>query len=197
MTDSTPDALDAPIKGLPRNITPRRRLPPVDDWHPDVSRDIDMRIAADGTWYYLGTPINRPAMVNLFASIMRREADGRYYLVTPVEKCAISVDDAPFVAVAMSVSGTGAAQSLVFTTNTGDEVRVDKNHPIRFERQGDVFKPYVMVRRGLEALANRAVYYDLMQQCETRATDGEDWIGLWSGAIFWPMVRASQIGDTQ
>ena len=193
---SKTDVSQTPVKGLPRDISRRRKPPPVDDWHPTISRDIDMRIAGDGTWYYLGTPINRLAMVNLFASIMRREADGRYYLVTPIEKCAIAVDDAPFLAIDMQATGAGETQNLTFTTNIGDVVRVDSDHPLRFQRQDEVFKPYVLVRRGLEAVATRSVYYDLMDLCETHTVTGEDWIGLWSGAIFWPMIRTCDLEGT-
>ena len=155
-----------------------------------------MRIAADGTWYYLGTPINRPAMTQLFASIMRLEDDGRHYLVTPVEKCAITVDDAPFLAIAMSVSGAGKDRQFRFVTNVGDEFTINDEHPIRFQITDAVAKPYLTVRSGLEALASRQVYYDLMQYCEEQSRNGKTWLGLWSSATFWPIAPSNELLET-
>lgn len=199
MTTNRPDKPkigDPALKGLDPEVTRGRRPPPVENWHPAVTREIDMRIAADGSWYYLGTPINRPAMVRLFASILRFDDDGRHYLVTPVEKCAIAVDDAPFLAVSMTATGSGAGQSLQFVTNTGDEFTAGRDHPIRFCRTGDTVKPYVTVRAKLEALVNRAVFYDMIALCQNHLIDDKEWFGLWSGGIFWPIAPAGEIGET-
>jgi hypothetical protein len=183
------------VAGLERVERRGRGRPPVETWQPELVREIDMRIAADGTWYYLGTPIARPAMVALFASILRREGDGRIALVTPVEKCLITVDDAPFVATAMTVSGSGTGQVLRFETNVGDVVEVDAAHPLRFVFAGDGHRPYVTVHEGLEALVTRAVAYDIMELCGEGEVDGESWYGVWSGGHFWPVMRASEVGD--
>lgn len=190
MTADHQDAAN-PLKGL----TAARQSgakPPVHLWNPPFCGDIDMRIAADGTWFYLNSPIGRKALVQLFASVLRREADGRYYLVTPVEKVGIRVDDAPFAAVRMSVSGEGSAQVIRFETNVEDEVTVDAAHPLRFaEEQGTGgLKPYVLVRAGLEALVSRALFYDLA----AAGTIEDGWFGVWSSGRFFPMQRAAEIG---
>ena len=140
-------------------------LPPVHAWEPDNCRDIDMRIDRDGTWLYMGSPIGRKRMVRLFSTILRRDGDDRYYLVTPVEKCAIAVEDVPFVATGISVDGEGCKQVLTFSTNVGDLTTVDRDHPMRFAPAGmpGVLVPYVLVRDRLEARINRAVFYDLME----------------------------------
>ncbi len=162
-----------------------RKLPPVDSWNPAYCGPIDMRIARDGSWYYLGTPIGRPAMVKLFASILRREADGSYVLVTPVEKVGISVDDAPFVAVELITEGQGAARCMAFRLNTEDVVMVDAAHPLRIATDASgAPRPYVMVRGGMEALINRAVFYELVALADAEAVAGGRF-GLWShGAFF-------------
>jgi hypothetical protein len=167
-------------------------LPPVHLWNPPYCGEIDMRIAADGTWFYQQTPIGRPALVKLFASVLKREED-RYYLVTPVEKCGITVDDAPFVAV--DVQDDGGV--LTFRTNVGDEVRCGVDHALRFERQGERggYKPYVHVRAGLWAKATRPVYYDLVERGEQRAIDNVMWFGLASGGEFFPMAPADQLEE--
>ena len=159
----------------------QRRLPPVEQWNPTHCGDSEMRIARDGTWYHQGSPIGRPAMVRLFATILRREADGRYVLVTPVEKLDIAVDDAPFVAVEMKAEGDGDAARLAFRLNTGELVAAGPDHPIRFEEQEDGPHPYLHVRGGLEALITRALYYDLAE----RALAGDDdRPGVWSDGAF-------------
>jgi uncharacterized protein len=175
----------------------RQRGPaPVERWNPPFLGDLDMRIAADGTWFYMGSPITRARMVRLFSSVLRRDEDGRTYLVTPAERFAITVDDAPFLAVRMAVSGAGREQSVSFETNVDDEVTVDEAHPLRFERQvdGDGLKPYVLVRGRLEALVNRPIFYDLVEKGTVEQRDGEDWYGVWSSSRFWPMARAAEIG---
>jgi hypothetical protein len=189
----TADHQDAgnPLKGLAAARQAGAK-PPVHLWNPPFCGDIDMRIAADGTWFYLNSPIGRKPLAQLFASVLRREEDGRYYLVTPVEKVGIRVDDAPFAAVRMSVSGAGRAQAIRFETNVDDEVTVDAAHPLRFaEEQGTGgLKPYVLVRPGLEALVSRALFYDLA----AAGTVEDGWFGVWSSGVFFPMQRAAEIG---
>jgi hypothetical protein len=164
-------------------------LPPVHLWNPDCCGDIDMRIARDGTWYYLGTPIGRKPMVRLFSTIIRRDGDD-YFLVTPVEKCGITVDDAPFVAVTLAVEGEGEQQVLRFTTNVEDEVLADAAHPIRVELdpQTQEPSPYVLVRVNLEALIHRNVFYQLVELAVPREIDGVDWLGVWSSGEFFPIA---------
>ncbi len=148
-----------------------RKLPPVDKWNPPDCGDIDMHIAVDGTWFYLGTPIGRPALVRLFSTILRREADGRYVLVTPVEKVGLKVEDAPFVAVRVDAEGEGQARRLRFLTNVGDEVVAGPEHPLRVAFRGAEPRPYVHVRGGLEARVSRAVFYELVAMAEERTTE--------------------------
>ena len=164
-------------------------LPPVHLWNPDCCGDIDMRIARDGTWYYLGTPIGRKPMVRLFSTIIRRDGDD-YFLITPVEKCGITVDDAPFVAVTLAVEGQGEQQVLRFTTNVEDEVVADAAHPIRVELdpQTQEPSPYVLVRVNLEALIHRNVFYQLVELAVPRKIDGVDWLGVWSSGEFFPIA---------
>ena len=147
-----------------------RKLPPIDKWNPPDCGDIDMRIAVDGTWFYLGTPIGRPALVRLFSTILRREPDGRYVLVTPVEKVGLKVEDAPFVAVRVDIEGEGDARRLRFLTNVGDEVVTGSDHPLRVQFRGTEPRPYVHVRGGLEARVSRAVFYELVAMAEERTT---------------------------
>jgi len=168
---------------------------PVQSWNPPFLGDIDMRIAADGTWYYMGSPIQRDRMVRLFSTILRREEDGRFCLVTPVEKFGIVVDDAPFVAVELSVDGKGEDQVLEFGTNVGDRVTAGRDHPLRFAR-GDSAgetRPYVLVRDRLEALIGRSVFYELVDLGTTRTGEGEDMFGVWSGGEFFAMAPARDL----
>jgi hypothetical protein len=153
-----------------------------------------MRIAADGTWFYLGTPIGRPALVKLFASVLRRDGDD-YVLVTPVEKLGITVEDAPFQAVEMAVEGEGEARAIAFRTQVDDLVKVGPEHPIRFEREaaGDGLKPYVHVRRNLWARLTRALTYDLLALGEVRELEGLAQFGVAAGGLFHPAVPASEI----
>ncbi len=150
-------------------------LPPVERWNPDYCGDIDMEIRADGTWFYMGTPIGRPALVRLFSTVLRRDEDEKTYLVTPVEKIGIRVVDAPFLAVEMSVSEEDGEQVLTFRTNVGDVVRAGPDNPLRFVVTGetDQLKPYILVRGRLEALVNRAVTYDLLALGKEVEIDGE------------------------
>jgi hypothetical protein len=175
--------------------TEQRGLPPVHLWNPPFCGDLDMRIAADGTWFYMGTPIGRKRLVKLFSSVLRHDEDGKYYLVTPVEKIGITVDDAPFLAVQMAVDGSGGDQSISFRTNVDDLVQVGAGHPLRFEiEQGTGgLKPYVLVRGRLEALVNRAVFYDLVALGVEKTVDGTAMFGVWSGGRFWPMSKSSDM----
>ena len=167
--------------------------PPVHLWNPPFCGDLDMEIRRDGTWFYLGTPIGRAPLVRLFASILKRE-DGRYLLVTPVEKVGIRVEDAPFVAVDFSTSGTGAAQAITFTTNVGDTVTADAENPIRVTHSDDGEpRPYVHVRRGLEALIDRKSFYRLVDLTVTRRHEGADWLGVISCGSFFPILPAAEL----
>lgn len=163
-----------------------RGVSPVETWNPPYCGDLDIRIAADGTWFYLGTPIGRKPLVRLFSSVLRREGDGRHYLVTPVEKIGIQVDDAPFLAVEMAVEGESRDQRIALRTNTDDVVAVDAEHPLRFVREEttDGLKPYVLVRGRLEALVARSVTYDLVDLAvEERLESGRS-LGVWSDGQF-------------
>jgi hypothetical protein len=172
---------------------PRRGLPPVERWNPPFCGDLDMRIAADGTWFYLGTPIGRPKLVKLFSSVLKREGDA-YFLVTPVEKVGITVEDAPLQAVEMAVDGEGEGRSIAFRTATDDLVTVGPEHGLRFERAADAgLKPYVHVRRGLWARLTRALTYDLLALGEVREVDGLAQFGIVAGGSFFAAVPASEI----
>ena len=165
-------------------------LPPVESWNPPYCGDIGMRIRSDGVWFYAGTPIGRAPLVKLFASVLRKDADGNHYLVTPVEKIDVAVEDAPFLAVEMEVQGAGREQTLVFRTNVDDIVTVDAQHPIRFalEAASGGLKPYIRIRGRLEALVTRALYYDLVELSVERDGNGGGEVGLWSKGSFFPMV---------
>lgn len=165
-------------------LAEERRLPPVDQWNPTHCGDSEMRIARDGLWYHQGSPIGRPAMVRLFSTILRREADGRFVLVTPVEKLDIEVEDAPFVAVELKAEGESETATLAFRLNTGDVVVAGPAHRLRFEAGPDGPHPYLEVRGGLEALIARPVYYELAEL----ALAGGEPPGLWSGGTFFPMT---------
>ena len=168
-------------------LAAERKLPPVASWNPDHCGDSAMRIARDGTWFHEGSPIGRPAMVRLFSTILRREPDGGFVLVTPVEKLAIQVEDAPFVAVELKSEGEGEGRSLAFRLNTGDLVVADKDHPLRFETGEDGPLPYLLVRGGLEALVARPVYYEL---ANLALAEGGDPPGLWSSGVYFPMAAS-------
>lgn len=171
-------------------------LPPVEDWDPPFCGDLDMRIARDGTWFYQGTPIGRPALVRLFSTILKREGE-RYFLVTPVEKVGIAVDDAPFVATDFSVAGAGRAQDLTFTTNVGDSAEAGPDHPIRVVRDAETGEPapYVLIRRNLEALIDRKSFYRLVDLGQHADVNGESWFGLWSGGKFFPMIPSNDLQE--
>lgn len=172
----------------------RRGLPPVHLWNPPDCGDLDMRIARDGTWFYLGTPIGRPELVRLFSTILRKDGD-RYVLVTPVEKVGIAVDDAPFVAVDFTVKGEGRAQTLTFVTNLGDEASAGSEHPIRVERDPATGEPspYVHVRANLEALIDRKSFYRLVEIGAHHEHGGASWFGVWSGGRFFQIIPSAEL----
>ena len=189
--------------------TPGKALPPVHLWNPPFCGDLDMRIASDGTWFYMGTPIGRPALVRLFSTILKREG-GKHFLVTPVEKVGIQVDDAPFLAVEMQKErdtreeGGGLEEGgqeegrrgtlLRFRTNVDDWVNCDSHHRLRFEPAADGgLAPYLHVRAGLWAKVTRALYYDLVDMGEERMVDGREMFGVTSAGEFFPMADAEQV----
>ncbi len=165
---------------------------PVEKWNPPYCGDIGMAIRSDGVWLYQGSPIGRAPLVKLFASVLRKDADGKHYLVTPAEKIDVAVDDAPFLAVEMEVRGSGRDQSLVFRTNVDDIVAAGPEHPLRFgiEERSQGLKPYLLVRGRLEALVTRALYYDLVELAVEHDTRDGRRLGLWSGGVFFPMPAA-------
>ena len=168
-----------------------RSPPPVEKWNPPFCGDLDIRIARDGTWFYLGSPIGREALVKLFASVLRKDEDGRHYLVTPVEKIGITVDDAPLLAVEMAVEDTGEKQVLTVRTNLGDLVTIGIEHPLRFEKEPDSggLKPYVHVRGRLEALFTRALMYQLADMIAENKDENGSQLGIWSGGHYFPIDR--------
>lgn len=170
--------------------TKSRGLPPVHLWNPEYCGELDIRIARDGTWFYLGTPIGRPELVKLFASILKKE-DGRYYLVTPVEKVGIIVDDAPFVAVDFEVHDQEGEQVLRFETQTGDFADAGRDHPIRVERNAETGEPspYVLIRAELEALIDRKSFYRLV---DLGVHHGGSF-GLWSSGAFFGVIPSAEL----
>ena len=172
----------------------KKGTPPLHLWNPPFCGDLDMRIAADGTWFYMKTPIGRPALVKLFASVLWREGD-KYFLKTPVEKVGITVDDAPFTAVEMKQEGEGAARVLSFRTNVDDWVACGPDHALRFEPEQETggLKPYLHVRRDLWALVTRALFYDLVELGEERDVEGKRMFGVASGGEFHVMVPADDL----
>ncbi|MEO0503550.1 MAG: DUF1285 domain-containing protein [Pseudomonadota bacterium] len=183
----TPDA-----EGLVASITAAktRGLPPVHLWNPPFCGDLDMRIARDGTWFYQGTPIGRPGLVKLFSSILKREG-GKYFLVTPVEKVGIVVDDAPFVAIDFEVQGEGEAQNLRFVTQVDDVAKAGPEHPIRVERDPETGEPspYVLIRADLEALIDRKSFYRLVDL----GVHHDGWFGVWSGGQFFGIIPSEEL----
>jgi uncharacterized protein len=203
-SDST--GLDA-ILGAAKEAAPRG-LPPVHLWNPPFCGDLDMRIDVDGTWYYLKTPIGRPALVRLFASVLKREG-AKYFLVTPVEKCGITVDEVPFLAVELNVEqaiadgelgaeqGTERGQTLHFRTNVDDWVVCGPEHPLRFKAEPETggLKPYLHVRRDLWAKVTRALFYDLVELGEEREVGGEQMFGIVSNGEFFVMAPADSLKE--
>lgn len=196
MTDEPADATtaDAALAALIGRAGAARRRAPVERWEPAYCADLDLRIAADGTWFHDGSPIRREPLVRLFASVLRREPDGRHVLVTPAEKVGIVVEDAPFLAVEMHAAAAGAERVLTFRTNVGDVVAAGPEHPLRFAVDADTggLKPYILVRGRLEARATRAVAQELAALAEVAPGDGGAWYGVWSGGAFFPIARAEE-----
>jgi hypothetical protein len=170
-------------------------LPPVERWNPDFCGDLDMEIRPDGTWFYLGTPIGRMPLVQLFSTVLRKDEDGKTYLVTPVEKVGIRVVDAPFVAVEMNVTGEGDGQVLTFRTNVGDVVEAGPEHPLRFVDEDGTggLKPYLLVRGRLEALVARPVMYELIEHGEEIGVGGEVMFAVRSNGEVYPIMPAERL----
>ena len=174
-----------------------RGLPPVDRWNPEFCGDLDMEVRADGSWFYLGTPIGRASLVRLFSTVLRKNADGRIYLVTPVEKVGIRVEDAPFIGVEMSVMQRGGEQVLTFRTNVGDVVEASVDHPIRFEIVGDndELKPHLHVRGRLEALLSRALTYDIVELGRSETMNGVETFCVRSGGTVFPIMPLARLEE--
>jgi hypothetical protein len=184
--------LEAIAASLPRE---KGGLPPVERWNPPFCGDIDMRIAADGTWFYQKTPIGRPALVRLFASVLKREGD-KYFLVTPVEKVGLIVEEAPFLAVELKVERHAGGQALGFRTNVDDWVVAGPDHRLRFEPEATGgLKPFLHVRRDLWAKVTRALFYDLVALGEERDIDGKAMFGVASNGAFFPMAEADALRE--
>ena len=165
-------------------------LPPVHLWNPEFCGDLDMRIARDGTWFYLGTPIGRPGLVRLFSTILRKDGD-KYFLITPVEKVGITVDDAPFVAVDFETEGAGETQTLTFETNVGDSAVAGPDNPIRVVRDPESGEPspYILIRANLEALIDRKSFYRLVDI----GAHHDGWFGLWSNGAFFGIIPSKEL----
>lgn len=170
-------------------------LPPVERWEPPFCGNLDMEIRADGTWFYMGTPIGREPLVRLFSTVLRKDEDGRTYLVTPVEKVGIQVQDAHFVAVEMSATEDAGESVLTFRTNVGDVVEAGPEHRLRFEIVGEnhELKPYLAVRGRLEALVSRAVMYDLVERGEVVDVDGKAMFVVRSRGAVFPVMPADEL----
>jgi uncharacterized protein len=187
------EGLTAAAQGAAKAGAAGKGLPPVHLWNPPFCGDLDMRIGADGTWYYMGTPIGRPALVRLFSTILKRE-DGKHFLVTPVEKVGIRVDDAPFLAVEMTKEQSEAGLRLRFRTNVDDWVACDSEHRLRFEPSAEGgLTPYLHVRADLWAKVTRALYYDLVDIGEARMVDGREMFGVVSAGAFFAMADAEEV----
>lgn len=170
-------------------------LPPVERWEPPFCGDLDMEIRADGTWFYMGTPIGREPLVRLFSTVLRKDDDGKTYLVTPVEKVGIRIQDAHFVAVEMSATEEAGESVLTFRTNVGDVVEAGPDHPLRFEIVGEnhELKPYLAVRGRLEARVSRAVMYDLVERGEVLDVEGRAMFVIRSRGAVFPVMLADEL----
>lgn len=184
------------LETIAAKLPKAKGLPPIEQWNPPFCGNIDMRIAADGTWYYQKTPIGRPALVKLFASVLKKEGE-KYFLITPVEKVGIAVDDAPFLAVEMSIAEVeGGGRVLTFRTNVDETVRAGPDHALRFEIEpGGGLRPYLHVRRDLWAKVTRALFYDLVELGDERDVDGRRIFGVASGGEFFAMAEASALRE--
>lgn len=171
-----------------------KSLPPVDQWNPEYCGEIDLVIKRDGTWFHEGTPIGRARLVRLFSTVLKREGE-RHFLVTPVEKLGVTVEDVPFIAVLMRREGDGKGQRLIFTTNVGDDATAGSAHSLEFRKDPKTGEgaPYIDIRAGLEARIARAVFYDLVALGETHQIDGEEKFGVWSDNVFFPFGSASEV----
>ena len=190
LTAPPPDAIAGLSLSEIARLAAEGQLPPVERWNPEHCGDSAMRILADGTWLHEGSPIGRPAMVRLFSTLLRREADGGHVLVTPVEKLSIAVDDAPFVAVEMESEGTAETSRIALRTNVGDILFLGPEHPLTIEDRGHGAHPYLRVRDGLDALVARPVYYALADLAITGPAGPGGAIGLWSDGTFFPLEQA-------
>jgi hypothetical protein len=195
MSDEAANALMKIVADAEKASNPEtgeRGLPPVHLWEPDYCGDIGMKIARDGQWYYANSPIGRKKLVRLFSTILRHDEDGEHYLVTPVEKIRIEVEDAPFIATLMTMTGEGRAQILRFETNVGDFTEAGPDHPMRFEMNAETGEPspYVHVRARLEGLIARPVFYDLVELAEVH----EGQFGVWSHGVFFAISSAEEAG---
>ena len=181
------------IASVAKNIS-KKGTPPVHLWDPPFCGDLDIRIARDGTWYYLGTPIGRFELVKLFSSILRKDED-KYFLVTPVEKVGIKVDDAPFIAVDFSITGRGSNQTLIFETQVGDRATLNKKNKLRvsIDQNSSEPKPYIHIRSGLEALIDRKSFYRLIEIGSVKTYKNDEWFGIWSDKNFFPIILASEL----
>jgi hypothetical protein len=190
-----PGQLAAMITRAAGDTNNKQGLPPVERWNPPFCGDLDMEIRADGTWFYMGTPIGRQPLVRLFSTVLRKDDDGKTYLVTPVEKVGIRVQDAHFVAVEMAVSGEGDERILTFRTNVGDVVEAGPEHPLRFQIHGEnnELKPYLHVRGNLEALVSRPVMYDLVELGEHVDVEGVSMFCLRSGGMVFAVMRSEEL----
>jgi hypothetical protein len=172
----------------------RKGPPPVERWNPAYCGEIDLRIAANGTWHYMGTPINRPALVKLFSTVLRRDPE-RYVLVTPVERVGIEVEDVPFLAVEMAVEGVGDSRQIAFRTNVDDLVQVGPEHPLRFDQDANGgVRPYVKVRGELWARVTRALALDLIALGEEKDVDGVTTFGVTASGMFFHIAPVSELG---
>ena len=194
MAKAGQSGLEGIAAALPRDA--RKGPPPVHLWNPPFCGDIDMRIATDGTWFYMNSPIGRPALVRLFASVLKREGE-KYFLITPVEKVGIKVDDAPFLAVELKIEAGPQGDVLKFRTNVDDWVDCGADHPLRFTPEPSTggLKPYLCVRRDLWAKVTRTLFYDLVERGEEREVDGRAMFGVASGIEFFAMADASAVRE--
>jgi hypothetical protein len=186
--------IDAEMLAAAAKAATKKGPPPVHLWNPPFCGDIDIRIARDGTWFYLGTPIGRAPLVKLFSSILKREGDA-YFLVTPVEKVGIKVDDAPLLVIDFDAAGIGTTQTVVFKTKTDDIATLDRDHPLRVERDPATGEPapYILIRTNLWALIDRKSFYRLVDLGCHHLHDGQMWFGLWSSGQFFPVIPSAEL----
>lgn len=186
-----PSGLEGVIAAAKKQA-PGRGLPPVHLWHPAHCGDIDIVIKKNGLWFHEGTPIGREALVRLFSTVLRKDPDG-FHLVTPVEKMKITVEDAPFIATRVDrIEGEAGGDTLKFLTNVGDEVEAGPDNAIRVEMDPETGepRPYLHVRRGLEALINRPVFYELVEMAQERDTPDGPTLGVASNGAWFPVGPA-------